>query len=99
MGTVRVRGEQIRRFILERVSKHPRDIARLAADHLEISRQAVNKHLQGLVRAGALDEQGQTRNRSYRPAAMVKWDEAFELAPDLAEDVIVRDHIAPVLGN
>jgi len=99
MGKVRPRGEEVRRFILEHVSKHPRDITRLAADHFEITRQAVNKHLQKLTREGALNERGHTRSRSYSLAAIVKRAEEYPLTPDSAEDVIVRDHIAPVLGN
>ena len=99
MRRIRVRGEEIRRFILEKVGKHSGDISRLTSDHFGITRQAVNKHLQRLVSEGALDVQGQTRNRSYTLAAMVKWREVYKLFPDLAEDVIWRNDVAPVLGQ
>jgi len=99
MTRVHVRGEEIRRFILEKVGKHPKDISRITAEHFEITRQAVNKHLQKLVVEGALDEKGQTRNRVYKLATMIKWAEHYVLSPDLAEDVIWRDDIAPVLGH
>ncbi|MFY9574617.1 MAG: DUF4325 domain-containing protein, partial [Blastocatellia bacterium] len=98
MTRIRVRGEEIRRFVLERVSEHPNDISKVTADHFKITRQAVNKHLQRLVAEGALNDTGQTRNRSYKLAAMIKWAEGYQLTPDLAEDVIWRDDIAPVLG-
>ena len=48
MTRVRGRGEKVRRFILNHVEKHPTDIAKLTAEHFEITRQAVNKHLQKL---------------------------------------------------
>jgi hypothetical protein len=99
MVRIRVRGEEIRRFILEQVGKHPSDVSKLTADHFKITRQAVNKHLQRLVAEGALNETGQTRNRSYKLAAMVKWAQGYTLSSDLAEDVIWRSDIAPVLGH
>lgn len=99
MTRVHLRGEETRRFILEKVGKHPSDISRLTADHFKITRQAVNKHLQRLVAEGALRDTGQTRNRSYKLAAMVRWAEGYKLSPDLAEDVIWRNDVAPVLGQ
>ena len=98
MTRIRSRGEEIRRFILEKVAKHSTDISKVTADHFRITRQAVNKHLQRLVAEGALREQGQTRNHTYNLAAIVKWRETYALSPNLAEDVIWRNDVAPVLG-
>jgi anti-sigma regulatory factor (Ser/Thr protein kinase) len=98
MSRLRVRGEEIRRFILTTVNSHPGDISKVTADHFKITRQAVNKHLQRLVAEQALLEQGQTRNRSYKVAAMIKWDHLYELSSALAEDVIWRNDVSVVLG-
>jgi len=45
MTRVRSRGENVRRFIINNVEKHPKDVAKIAADKFDITRQAVNKHL------------------------------------------------------
>ncbi len=64
-----------------------------------ISRQAVHKHVQNLVKQGALVGTGSTRNRSYHLAPLKKWSQAYALGPDLAEDRVWREDIAPRLGD
>ena len=56
MTRVRVRGEGIRRFILENVEKNSTDISKKTAEKFGISRQAVNKHLQKLMSEKSLTE-------------------------------------------
>lgn len=99
MSRVRERGEEIRRFILENIEKHPRDISARAAEKFDITRQAVNKHLQKLKSEHALSETGKTRNRSYKLAPILEWRKDFPIAPDLGEDVIWTTSILPVLGE
>lgn len=94
----RVRGEEIRRYILEHVEKHPREVASLAADKFSISRQAVNKHLQRLAKEGALSETGKTRNRVYALAPLTDWQMEFEIGPDLEEHLIWQDQVSLALG-
>lgn len=98
MSGVRARGEDVRRFILERVDKHQRDIGRVTALHFGITRQAVNKHLRRLVTENAVVESGQTRSRTYRLATLAEWDQAYELAPKLTEDAVWRNDVARALG-
>jgi len=99
MVKVRKRGEEVRRFILERVEQHPSDIGRVAADHFGVSRQAVNKHLAALVEQSALLAQGSTRNRNYRLAPLVEWRKTLVLGPSLAEDVVWHDYLTNPLGQ
>jgi len=98
MTRVHARGEEVRRYILDGVGKHPSDIARVAADHFQITRQAVNKHIKKLVTEGSITEEGQTRNRLYKLASLVEWDRSYVISTDLAEDVVWRDDIVSVLG-
>lgn len=99
MARVRVRGEEIRRFILDNVEKHSTDVTKLTGDHFKITRQAANKHLSRLVSERALTETGNTRNRSYKLASLVEWHHYYRILPELAEDVVWRDDIRPVLGQ
>lgn len=96
---VRPRGEDIRRFILSNVEKHPGQIARFTADHFKITRQAVNKHLQKLTTEKALIPGGQTRNRSYKLAPLVEWRELYQIAPGLAEDQAWMHGVLPIVGT
>lgn len=95
---VHIRGEEIRRFILQNVEKHPAEIAKLTSDHFKITRQAVHKHLQRLVSKLALVEEGQTRNHAYKLAPLVEWRKKYSISPELAEDVVWRNDITLVLG-
>ncbi|MGQ0595322.1 MAG: STAS-like domain-containing protein [Gammaproteobacteria bacterium] len=99
MTKVRSRGEQIRRFIVSHVDKHPTDIAKFAAEHFGITRQAVNKHLQRLVEERVLVSDGKTRNRAYRLYPLVQWLKPYELNESLAEDIVWRSDVEPRLGQ
>src|ERR1700690_1681106 len=99
MTRVRERGENVRRFILEQVEKHPSDISRVTSDHFQISRQAVNVHLKKLMSENVLSESGKTRGRSYKLCPLVEWRGHYQIAPELAEDVAWRSDIVPVLGQ
>ena len=100
MTNIRVRGEEIRHFILDSVDQHPTDICRLTAEHFGISRQAVNKHLKRLKSELALSVEGKTKNHTYKLAPQVEWQSpAYAISPGLAEDVIWTDAIVPILGN
>lgn len=97
MIRVRARGEDIRRYILEHVEKHPNDISKVTAEHFGITRQGVNKHLQKLRSENALAESGKTRNRAYKLAPLLEWSVSYKITPDLAEDLVWRETIRPVI--
>ncbi len=99
MTRVRARGEDVRRFILNNVEKHPTDISRITAKQFGITRQAVNKHLQKLTSEHALAETGHTRNRSYKLSPLSEWKKQYQITPELAEDLIWTKDIRPVLGQ
>lgn len=99
MTRVRARGEDVRKFILEHVEKHPTDICRVTADHFRITRQAANKHLQRLTAEKTLTETGKTRSRVYKLCPVLEWSKRYALLPGLAEDVIWRQDVAATLGQ
>jgi len=99
MTKIRARGEDVRKFILAHVEKHPCDISKVTALRFKITRQAVNKHLQKLVVENALLESGFTRNRSYKLAAILEWKKSYKIIPGLAEDLVWRNDIQETLGK
>lgn len=99
MTRVRARGEDVRRYIVEHVEQHPGEISRIAAKHFEITRQAVNKHLQRLVLEGCLTEAGNTRNRIYRLAAISTWKRTYDIVPGVEEDIVWVKDVRPALGQ
>src|SRR3990167_2392470 len=99
MTKIRTRGEDVRRFILDHVDKHPADISKITAVHFGITRQAVNKHLQRLTAEQALAESGHNRNRGYKLAPQLEWKQAYKIIPNLAEDLVWRNDVSNVLGT
>jgi anti-sigma regulatory factor (Ser/Thr protein kinase) len=99
MTRVRVRGEEVRHFILQNIEAHPADISKVAANHFKVSRQAINKHLQRLAHEGSLKNKGMTRSRSYGLAPLVEWNHLYEFSPGLEEDVVWTTDISEVLGD
>lgn len=99
MTRVRARGEDVRKYLIEKIEKFPTDIAKEAATHFRITRQAVNKHLQRLTSEGAITLSGKTRGRSYKLCPLTKWEQWYPLTDKLAEDQVWREDVAPVLGD
>jgi anti-sigma regulatory factor (Ser/Thr protein kinase) len=98
MTSVRVRGEAVRRFIIENLAKHPTDITRVAAEKFGFSRQAIHRHLQRLIEGGAIRAEGTTR-RSYALASLVTWQKDYALGEGFTEDRVWREDIATSLGK
>ena len=96
---LRDRGEAIRHFILDHVEQHPSDVVRLVMETFGISRQAVNRHIQNLIKQGALTGKGSTRSRTYHLAPALRWSGEYTIAHGLAEDRVWREDIAPRLGD
>jgi len=99
MTRVKARGEDIRRFILEHVERHPEDISKVVAAKFGITRQAVNKHLRRLAMEGALKNEGRTRGRTYAVTPLTQWRSDYPIAPGLAEDLVWSNDIKAVMGQ
>jgi len=95
---IRARGEDIRRFILDHVEKHPGDISKRTSHNFGITRQAVNKHLRRLVSENSLNEAGQTRKRTYKLAPLVEWKRVYDITPQLEEHILWDNDISKILG-
>jgi anti-sigma regulatory factor (Ser/Thr protein kinase) len=97
MATAEARRAEIEAFVLSEVEKHPGDIAKVTAEHFQVSRQAVNKHLSRLVAEGKLIAEGSTKSRIYAPKLLV--DEKFELpvSKSLEEHWVWKERVEPRL--
>jgi anti-sigma regulatory factor (Ser/Thr protein kinase)/biotin operon repressor len=96
---IRKRGEEIRLFILAKVSEHPGDVATLTSQEFGITRQAVNKHIQSLVEQKALIVRGSTRNKTYHLHPLIKWDKQYSLESKLEEDIVWDSDIRQLVAG
>jgi len=88
MARLRKRSEKIRRFILENIENHPKDIVKITSKKFGVSRQAINKHIQFLVRQQGIQVHGTTKSRQYSLCPIKEQEKIYSLEPDLEEDVI-----------
>ncbi|MHB8833513.1 MAG: winged helix-turn-helix domain-containing protein, partial [Desulfobacteria bacterium] len=90
------RASEIREFLLDSIPFHPKDVAACAIERFGITRQAVNHHMQSLVKEGLVSAQGNTRQRSY---GLVTLTSKTLIAPleGLKEDRFWRQEVAPLL--
>jgi anti-sigma regulatory factor (Ser/Thr protein kinase)/biotin operon repressor len=99
MSKVRAGGEPVRKFIVDHIDSHPRDVVRLTAEKFNCTRQAVHKHMQRLIAEGAVVVSGTTRSRRYALAPLLSWEKQYQVGAGLSEDVVWRADIAPLLGK
>ncbi len=99
MVGIRRRGEKIRQFILDNIEHHPVDLVKITSQAFDISRQAVNKHIQRLVEQKAIIVKGATRSRHYILHPLAEWDHIFQLDKTISEDIVWRNHVSPLLGE
>ncbi len=94
----KIRGEEVRTFILENIPEAPGTIAKLTADTFGITRQAVNKHLKVLLAANLILQEGQTRNCIYKlNSTLNKFLKEYVISENLAEDVVWQQDALPLL--
>ena len=99
MARLRRRGEEIRQFILENIEVHPKDIVQVASKKFGISRQAVNKHIQFLVKQQAISKSGATKNRRYLLCPIKQLEKIYSLDGNIQEDVVWRNDMLYLLNE
>jgi anti-sigma regulatory factor (Ser/Thr protein kinase) len=85
-------------FIIANIEDHPSNITILTAEKFSISRQAVLRHINKLIKNEAVIVEGNTRNRKYSLKPII--DSIFQLPLEgLEEDIVWREKILPLLNN
>jgi anti-sigma regulatory factor (Ser/Thr protein kinase) len=90
--------ELIRRYIIDNVDDHPRDIARMTCERFGITRQAVNRHLRTLIDDGILTKKGKTKEAEYALTS-AEHIRTFNLSESREEDVVWREFVGPILSD
>ena len=70
---------QIKKFILDNISNHQKDIIYTAVQRFGVSRQAVLKHMHSLINDKQVIAHGKTRDRFYELRPQVNFNKTFEI--------------------
>src|SRR6185295_10415876 len=92
----KAQNEELDRYIIYNLEKHPVDIARIAAPEFRVSRQTVFRHLQKLVRNGVVEASGNTKARRYELKLLGGLSETIQVTPGLEEHVVWRERLLPL---
>ena len=91
--------DQIKKFILDNLTRHQRDIIHTAIQRFGISRQAVLKHMNTLIAEKQIIAHGKTRDRIYELRPHVNFSKTIDIDTDFLPKAIIKNHILPHLSS
>lgn len=94
-----MRSSPVRRFIINNLSNHHKDIIRMVVKKFGLSRQAALRHMYILITDGKVTATGKTKDRMYQLKPLVEKSYSFSITPELKEDQIFHENISPYLDN
>ncbi len=89
--------QKIQDFILQNLRQHPNDIIPFTKSHFDVSRQSIWIFLNDLINNNKILKTGSTKGTHYELIPIVKYKDEYPIEPSLAEDVVWRNNVAPLL--
>jgi len=90
---------QIKKFILDNLTRHQKDIIYAAVQRFGVSRQAVLKHMHALIADKQVIAHGKTRDRFYELRPQVNFNKTFEINNDFSTEELIKKSIVPNLRS
>lgn len=75
----------IKTFLLKHVKQHPQDIVAVTAEHFNVTRTTVHRHLSTLLRENKLIKSGSTRQTKYFLPSMLTYEKNYQISSTLSE--------------
>jgi len=94
-----IAARDVREFVVRNVENHPRDIAKMLADHFAVSRQAANARLRGLMDEGLITAEGKTKARVYTLKTLASKEYMIDANAKIDEGKEWRDEILPLMNG
>lgn len=89
---MRTQADEIKQYILEKITSHPVDIVAIAAQQFSVTRTTIHRHLQYLIKQGLILKSGATRNVKYAARSSLNRHMTYTIKPTLSEyDVFQTD--------
>jgi len=90
---------QIRKFILDNLSEHQKDIVRASIRKFGISRQGILRHLNSLIHDGKVAVHGKTKDRYYEIIPTIDFSKLIPISDSINENDIGVKYIFPYLNQ
>jgi DNA-binding transcriptional ArsR family regulator len=92
------KSEDIHNFIVNAIPDHPKDVVARAMERFGLSRQAINRHVNILIKLGLVQAEGKTKQRTYKLSVTEKNIFTVPIL-NLEEDRLWRDNISDLLKD
>lgn len=76
---------EIKDYLLQHLQQHPQDIVAVAAQHFNVSRTTVHRHLTALLEQNKIIKSGITRQVKYFLASTRAYEKIYKISPSLSE--------------
>lgn len=96
MSQTKQKRDEIKKFILENIGRHPNDIVRFTQEIYELSRTTILKYITELYQADRIGIEGSTRDRKYTLQPTASISQVYLIDDKLAEDRTWRIDILPL---
>lgn len=89
---------EIRDFIVNAIPDHPKDVVARAMERFGLTRQAIIRHINILIKFGFVEAEGKTKKRTYKLKIIERHSLTVELQ-NLEEDRLWRERISELLKD
>ena len=90
---------QIKKFILDNLSSHRRDIIHTAIQRFGVSRQAVLKHMHTLISENQVIAHGKTRDRFYELRTQLSFNKTINVDHNFSASKTIKKYVLPHLSK
>jgi hypothetical protein len=95
---IAAKSKDLRSFIVTAIPDHPKDVVAYTATKFGLTRQAINRHMNSLIKQGLVQAEGNTNQRTYKLSIMERKSISIPLT-NLEEDRLWRENITELLKN
>ena len=92
------KSKELRDFIVNAISDHPKDIVAHSATKFGLTRQAINRHMNSLIKQGLVQAEGNTNQRTYKLPILERKSISVSLT-NLEEDRLWRENVSELLKD
>ena len=87
--------EQIKKFLLDNLTTHQKDIINTAINRFGVSRQAIHKHMNSLINDKKVIGHGTTKGRYYELIPSVNYSKTFDIQINNNNEKLITEHFIP----
>lgn len=92
------KSKELRDFIVNAIPDHPKDVVAHSAAKFGLTRQAINRHINFLIKQGLVQAEGNTNQRTYKLPILERKSISVSLT-NLEEDRLWRENVSELLKD